>query len=380
MARAKILIVEDKPVIALDIKQRLTRLGYEVTTIADSLVTALEAVAKVPPNLILMDIRLRGDGDGIQAASQIRQDYGLPVVFLTAHADEATLTQAKQTQPFGYIVKPFESRDLSTAIEIALSRHQAELAIQRALEKERELNQLKSRFLAVVSHEFRNPLTAVRVAVDMLGDAEYVLSADKQRAIVKQARLAIHHMDACLEDILLLGTAEAGKLQCQPAPLALLDFCTDLVEEFHTQVQFNHSILLSSQGWGDDIPIINLDAKLLRHILTNLLSNAIKYSPKGSTVRLQVSRLPQQVVFAVQDQGIGIPEQDRSRLFDAFHRGINASNIAGTGLGLSIVKQCVEAHQGTITFTSELNIGSTFTVALPSNLPVQPVGLEPLGL
>ncbi|MCS6812363.1 MAG: ATP-binding protein [Cyanobacteria bacterium] len=364
MPRAKVLIVEDKPVIALDIKQRLTRLGYEVTAIVDEMRFALESVATNPPNLILMDIRLRGEGDGIEAATQIRRDYNLPVVFLTAHADEATIDQARTAYPFGYIVKPFENRDLSTAIEIALSRHQAELAIQRTLDKERHLNQLKSRFLAVVSHEFRSPLTAVRVAIDLLGDPNHSLPPDKLETIVNQARVAIRRMDESLEEILLLGAAEAEMLQCQVTPLALVDFCADLVAELTNQDTRHHNIRLETQGW-DDTSMVHLDPKLLRHILTNLLSNAIKYSPAHSDIWFRVQRRPQQVVFSIQDQGIGIPPEDLARLFEAFHRGGNVSHISGTGLGLSIVKQCVDAHGGTITFNSELNVGTTFTVTLP---------------
>ncbi|HEY9646611.1 MAG TPA: response regulator, partial [Chroococcidiopsis sp.] len=166
--RRKLLIVEDERLIALDIKQRLVQLGYEVVAIANHADAALQAVTQHMPDLILMDIHLQGAVDGIALAAQIQQQFNLPVIFLTAHADSATLTQAKATQPFGYLVKPVETHMLSTAIEIALTRHQTEVAVQRALAKEKELNELKTRFISIVSHEFRNPLSAIKLIFDLL--------------------------------------------------------------------------------------------------------------------------------------------------------------------------------------------------------------------
>lgn len=130
--KCSILIVEDERLIALDIKRRLLQLGYEVSAIADSAETALRAIAQNPPNLILMDIHLRGAVDGIATATQIRELFDLPVVFLTAYADAATIAQAKTSQPFGYIVKPIETPNLSATIEIALMRYETELALQRS--------------------------------------------------------------------------------------------------------------------------------------------------------------------------------------------------------------------------------------------------------
>jgi CheY-like chemotaxis protein len=128
----RILIVEDERLIALDIKQRLVQLGYEVMAIANRAQTALEKVAEDPPDLVLMDIRLKGSMDGISAAAQMRSQFDLPVVFLTAHADEATLQQVKAVQPFGYLVKPIETQNLRATIEVALTRHQTEQTIRQS--------------------------------------------------------------------------------------------------------------------------------------------------------------------------------------------------------------------------------------------------------
>src|SRR6478672_6818828 len=164
----KILVVEDEKIIAFDIKRSLEESGYVVPAIASSGEQVLEKIPEVKPDLVLMDIILKGDLDGVKTAEIIRDRFDLPVVYLTAHADETTLKRAKISDPFGYILKPFEDRELITTIEIALSRHRAESAIRKALLQERELSELKSRFVAVVSHEFRNPLSTILFSTELL--------------------------------------------------------------------------------------------------------------------------------------------------------------------------------------------------------------------
>ncbi len=360
----KILVVEDEPVIALDIKQRLNHLGYQVVAIADCAESALAAVAQHQPDLALMDIRIRGEINGIATAAKVRQEYNLPVVFLTAHADAATLAQVKATQPFGYITKPFETQDLSTAIEIALSRQQAEIAIQNALIQEKELHEMKSQFIAVVSHEFRNPLSSILFCIDLLERQEQ-LAPEKKQIYLQRARSSVERMKELLEEVLVIGEADAGKLLCQPTPLDLPNFCQELIEEL--QGRAGHQCTLGfalHKAEAIELKPAFFDAKLLRHILSNLLSNAIKYSPQGGEVNLDLIYRPEQVTFRVQDRGIGIPASDLNQIFHSFHRAKNVKTIPGTGLGLSIVKQCVEAHGGEITVESQEGVGTTFMVTL----------------
>lgn len=366
MANARILVVEDEPVIALDIEQHLLHLGYEVAAIADCAEGAFKVVAHHPPDLILMDIHLDGDIDGIMAAAKIRQSCHLPIVFLTAHADETTLEQAKTTQPFGYIVKPFEPHNLSTVIEIALSRHHAEIAIQRSLDKEKELNELKSRFISIVSHEFRNPLSSILFSLSLLERQNDQITAEKKQTYIHRAKASVDRMKQLLEEVLIISEAEASGLQYRPTPLNLFKFCYELVEELQCSAGVNHSILLTATSGVEALgERYCFDEKLLRHILTNLLSNAIKYSPKGGQVSLTLECETYTVMIQVKDQGIGILPDDQARLFDSFHRGTNVSNISGTGLGLSIVKQCVDAHGGDISVKSTVGTGTIFSVALP---------------
>jgi signal transduction histidine kinase len=364
MSATNILVVEDESIIALDIKNSLKKSGYTVVGMATSAEEALKKINDSHPDLVLMDIQLRGAMDGVETAEQIRSQFQIPVVYLTAHADEYTLQRAKVTQPFGYVLKPFEDKELTTTIEIALSRHQAEKAIRQALLKEKELSELKSRFVSVVSHEFRNPLSTILFSTELLERYDGRLLPEKRLAYLSRIRESVNRMNYLLTDVLTIGEVEAGSLRFNPNQLDIEKFCTDLVEEFCFKSEGHHTILFTSTGECPNV-LPNVDEKLLRHILSNLLSNAVKYSPNGGCIDLKLEYKPGQIMLQVCDQGIGIPVADQPKLFDSFHRANNVNQIPGTGLGLSIVKQCVELHGGSIMVASEVGVGTTFTVSLP---------------
>jgi len=367
----KIAIVEDEKLIALDIKQRLGQLGYEVVGLADSAPSALILVARTSPDLVLMDIHLRGDIDGIEAADQIKEQFNLPVVFLTAHADTKTLDQAKVTQPFGYLVKPVETQNLSTAIEIALARHSAEVALQTALAKEQELNLLKSRFISIVSHEFRSPLSVIKFAIDFFGsDRAAKVTPDMFKKRILRCEQAIEHMVQMVDKFLMTGAAELGKLPYRSEAFDLQTFFDLIVSEFQpdpeTQSTDNVNLVFNSSDLLDlDTLDYALDPNLLRNIFINLISNAIKYSPAGSQIDFDVVFDRNTLTCRIQDRGMGIPLADQANLFTPFHRATNVNKITGTGLGLSIVKQCVEIQGGSIDVSSEVGQGTCFTVTFP---------------
>jgi signal transduction histidine kinase len=193
------------------------------------------------------------------------------------------------------------------------------------------------------------------------------LSEDKQLAHLQRIQIAVERMTQMLNDILIIGEAEGGKLEFNPALLDLPQFCRDLVEELQQGSGKQHTLIFTSQCQS---LLQGMDAKLLRHILSNLLSNAIKYSPIGSTVQLDLTCFNDKGIFRIQDQGIGIPPEDQAHLFESFHRATNVGTIQGTGLGLAIVKQCVDLHKGEITVASEVGNGTTFTVTLPLTNPM----------
>ncbi|EKQ70141.1 signal transduction histidine kinase [Leptolyngbyaceae cyanobacterium JSC-12] len=366
---SKILIVEDEQLIALDIRRQLLKLGYEVIATARDADTAFAALTQEKPDLILLDVVLHGKVDGTEIAAQVQSQYEIPIVFLTAHADEKTLQQAKAAQPFGYLVKPVNSQDLSTAIEIALTRHRAELAIKQALAKEKALLDLKSQFVSMVSHEFRNPLSTLQFSFDLLESYDNAnVPPEKRQACLQRGKSAVKQMLQLLQEVMVIGEAESGKLECRPEPLNLLWFCHEVIDAINIQHQDNSPIIHFNVSGIDPTtePFYYLDIRLLRHILTNLLSNAVKYSPAGSPVIFDLIDDRETLTFRVQDYGIGIPLDDQVRLFESFYRGSNVKQIPGTGLGLAIVNQSVKSHNGTIRVESQVGQGSIFVVTLKS--------------
>ncbi|QHG16320.1 ATP-binding protein [Nostoc sp. ATCC 53789] len=496
MGQARILVVEDEVIVARAISSQLSQLGYVVTGTASSGKVAIAKALETQPELVLMDIILKGEMDGIATASHIREQLDVPVIFLTAYGDNNTLERAKITQPFGYIVKPFTTKDLKIAIEIGLLKHQLERelrqnrdqlatllnsisdaviatneqgnvtfmnpaaealtgwqqkdalgneaanifhivdettdtilenpvtkvlreqqvvyleeftslirrdgkrvpigdsasplkggadkingvvvvfwdlsdrrqtkVLEKALEKEQELNRLKSLFISTVSHEFRNPLTVIQTAVELIEMKGANLTDVKRGIYLKRIQGAVQSMEKLMEEVLFVGRAEAKKLVYNPAPLNLEQFCLELIKDFSIVESSECEVVFTCHS---DRTEAVMDEGLLNYMFGNLLSNAIKYSPRGGKIEFNLicDPIEKVAIFYIQDQGMGIPEADQARLFESFYRGSNVQSIKGTGLGLVIVKRCVDAHRGQISVTSQIGVGTTFTVILPLN-------------
>ena len=243
-------------------------------------------------------------------------------------------------------------------------RKQVEEEISKALEREKELGELKSRFLSITSHEFRTPLSVIYSSAGILRDFGHKLDEEKKKKHLDCIQTYVQHTIKLLDDILLFNKAETGNLAFEAVPLDVLSFCQQLIEEIQLSMS-NHTIVFTTNS--PDGVIGNFDKKILRQILINLLSNAMKYSPNTTIVNFNLDVIEAQVIFTIQDQGIGIPEADQVKLFESFHRAKNVGNIPGTGLGLSIVAKCVDLHKGTIAVNSQLGIGTTFIINIPLN-------------
>jgi PAS domain S-box-containing protein len=253
------------------------------------------------------------------------------------------------------------SRDVS-------ARKVAEQELKRALQQEKELNDLKSRFITMVSHEFRTPLTVMNSSAEILRLGAGRLTPEKHITHIDRIMTAGSRIEEMLNDVLVLARGEAGKTRANFVPLSLDEFCSTIVAELQqattataSSVSTERRIVYTFSNTASTVPF--LDEKLMRSVVTNLLSNALKYSI--STVQFDAVCTPETIWLRIEDYGIGIPMEDQKHMFEAFHRAHNALNIKGTGLGMSIVKYAVEAHDGTITFTSVEGRGTVFTVELP---------------
>ncbi|MDB6072059.1 MAG: hypothetical protein JWL81_3230 [Verrucomicrobiales bacterium] len=250
----------------------------------------------------------------------------------------------------------------ATLRDEVLVREKAQADLARALEQERELGELKNRFVTMVSHEFRTPLGITMSAVELLRHHHDRLDAAQRTELFDDIHRATCGMGGLMEQVLVLGRVEAGTVGCRRSPCHLDGLAQKLIDESLSAMHRRCPI-----HWhpGGDLSGAMADEALLRHIFSNLLSNAAKYSPEGAPVHFDCRREGRDAVFTVRDQGCGIPEADRPRLFEAFHRGTNVGDISGTGLGLVIVKRCVDLHGGQVELTTELNQGTTFTIRLP---------------
>lgn len=255
-----------------------------------------------------------------------------------------------------------------TFLDITRRKH-SEARMREALDQQRALNELRSRFVAMTSHEFRTPLAAILSAEEVLRHYGDRLPPEERRETLDSIADGVRRMSRMLDRVLLLGRADAQMLEFKPARVDLRVLCPQLVDEAGLQHPEAAGRVLCDVA--PDLAPGLYDEKLLRHIFVNLLSNAMKYSPRGGDVRFEVRREEDDTVFRVRDRGIGIPPQEIEHLFESFHRASNVGGIQGTGLGLAIVKNAVDMHGGTIAVESELGAGTTFTVKLPGYLPAR---------
>jgi len=254
-------------------------------------------------------------------------------------------------------------RQAAAALSAAKAKLElANVALEAEKDKERELADLKSRFVSMTSHEFRTPLTVIGSSAELLESYGERWDEDKRAKHFGKIKTATAQMKRMLDAVLLVGKSEAGMLKFEPRALDVAELVDDVVDELQTDPNTSHTIEVNL---GDEVAEAVLDERLLRHLVTNLLTNAMKYSPDATRVFLDVGVEDDELVIVVEDTGIGISPQDRERLFESYFRGDNVGTIKGTGLGLALVQTAVEQHSGRIDVQSEVGEGTTFTVRIP---------------
>ncbi len=234
--------------------------------------------------------------------------------------------------------------------------------LRAALAKEKDLNELKTSFTSIVSHEFRTPLSVILSSTELLSHYSERMNQERRAEKLITIERQVKRLVRLLDDVLTITRAESTGFPFKPTPLDLVALCEEIVEEVRVGYSQSVEIELTYQGIDD---LIEADEFLFSHILQNLTSNAIKYSPEGGRVQIALVRSGGVLELRVEDRGIGIPEGHQSRLFEAFHRAANVGVIQGTGIGLTIVRRAVDAYGGAIAFESVEGEGTTFVVKLP---------------
>jgi signal transduction histidine kinase len=373
--KSKVLIVEDEAIVALDIQNCLVALGYEVVGTASSGNTAIKKARESKPDLVLMDITLKGPMDGIEAADLIRMGSDVPVVYLTAHADEHTLSRAKTSQVYGYILKPFEERDVRVAVETALYKHKTEIKLaeyerarneaERLFHEAQKASNLKDEFLATISHELRTPLNPIIGYIDLIkvGAMETPEEFTEALDVIERNAKALGTL---VEDLLDASRIISGKLQLNKSTVSLEEIVQETVRSLYLAARAKG---VSLQAIADSVvrPVLGDEARL-RQVIWNLLSNAVRFTPKGGSVRAVVQDRGSKVELAVIDNGQGIDPDFLPHIFERFRQedGTKTRTHGGLGLGLSIVRHIVELHGGEVAARSlGKGKGATFCVSLP---------------
>jgi signal transduction histidine kinase len=406
---ARILITEDELIVAIDLQARLKNLGYEVVGIASSGDDAILQVQDQQPDLVLMDIILQGEMDGIETSLQIQEDYDVPVIYLTANADYATLERAGATHPFSCLLKPFKERELKFSIDMALYHHRtarqlreahdkleqrvqertAELAAtNKALQNELRLHQktledlraaqaiaqsadqAKNEFLATISHELLTPMNGILGMTEMLKESA---PSPNQRECLDVVQLSAETLLAVINDLLDFSRIETGLIEFTPTAFSL----HEQLEAFLSPLELRarNKSLRFSWSIADDVPNhLVADPNRIGQVLVNLVGNSIKFTDSGE-IELKVTQLAREqnrvhLAFAVRDTGIGVPADKQQAIFEPFVQADSSFSrrYGGAGLGLSISARLVALLGGKMELESKPGAGSTFTFDLWSDL------------
>lgn len=230
-----------------------------------------------------------------------------------------------------------------------------------ALNKEKELNELKSRFVSMASHEFRTPLTTMMSSLSLVTKYGEQNDTENQKKHVGKIKTSINNLTDILNDFLSVSKLEEGKIENMPEEVNIKSFVADVISEMQAMASNNQKLIQIHTGSEQ----VSVDKKLVKNILFNLISNALKFSPSGGEIEVKVQVLNSSIKIAVKDNGIGISAEDQAHLFERFFRGQNVTHIQGTGLGLNIVARYVELMNGSLHFDSIENKGTTFTIIIP---------------
>jgi signal transduction histidine kinase len=403
--KIKILLVdddEDDYIITREIIDDIPARNYRLDW-TPSFREALQLIAEKKHDIYLVDYRL-GAHDGLELITKaIEMGCTAPLILLTGQSNRETDEKAMRLGASDYLVKGAispnelersirysiehaenlaEIQKLNTDLEMRVEERTRELAeaikklentnrslqeaqqeIRKALQKEKELHELKSRFVTIASHEFRTPLSTVLSSASLISKYKTQEDDGKRQKHVNRIKSAVSNLTSILNDFLSISRIEEGKIYNVPSVFDLVSFSKEITEEMQGLLKPGQQIRYRHSGEQTNV---NLDKQLLKNILFNLLSNAGKYSGEGKNIYFTTAITPAKVRITVRDEGIGIPEADKTHLFTPFFRAQNVTNIQGTGMGLNIVKKYADIMHGLLAYTSVLDEGSTFTVTFPA--------------
>lgn len=293
-------------------------------------------------------------GHGLNLFARRKDGFEFPVVISLAHyqLDNENLAVA-------FVTDNTEIKRAHDELEAKVEERT--LALSKALEREKELSELKSRFVMTASHEFRTPLSAILSSISLIETYHKEEHKENRSKHIERIKACVKDLIDILNNFLSLEKMDQGKIDVKQENFNLDELARDTIEEVNLIKKSGQHINYTCNGPKE----IKQDKLLLKNILLNLLSNAIKYSSEEAMILFTIEVQTEIIVITIQDDGIGIPNDEQQNLYEKFYRATNASNIKGTGLGLHIIKKYIELLKGTVSFTSSENNGTTFTVTIP---------------
>ncbi len=359
----KVLIVEDEAIAAESIAGKLRKQGYTVLDIVDDGNQAIQCAGTKHPDIILMDIMLKGEMDGITAAEAIYEEWHIPIIYMTAFADVPTVERAKNTYPFGYVVKPFRASELIAVMEIAIQQH-------RKMAKLEGLGAERSDLLSLLVHEFRNPLSTIMMAVEMLelkGNQWSESERAKRLVRIKNAGQALARL---VEDVVIASRAEATNFQPELADFNVVHFCGDFVQDWQNQWSGSWQIQYLPFLYGS--PTVRLDCKWLSYILSCYLNTIAKSCASNSNshtmIKFFVAVFPSRLDITINPEGVIISDLSDLKPQATNHsytRGQNNIDKYHPSLGLAIANRLISAQNGIIDLEHHPQQGTTIVISLP---------------
>jgi two-component system sensor histidine kinase/response regulator len=355
----RILVVDDDRVNLRIIGGILRHEGYVISE-AVSGEQALEVYAEFRPNLVLLDVMMPGI-DGFETCRILRKTYGdtgAPVIFVTAKSEAEDIVMGFDAGGVDYLTKPFRPKEV-------LARIRTHLSNQLLVEQLSKANAAKDRFLGMCAHDLRNPLSSIRGLAELMNENAIGILTAEQREIVHTIHGASQSMLQLVNELLDVATIEAGHLKLAKEPTKVADIVERSVHLSNIEAAKKNTRIEMVNGTKD--PLIDVDRNKIRQVVDNLINNAVKYSPRGSLITVEVRAEEATAGFAVKDNGPGIPDGERHKLFKDYGR-LTAQPTGGeksTGLGLAICRNIVEAHGGTISVENIPGRGCEFVVRLP---------------
>lgn len=365
--KTRVMVVEDERIVALNLKQRLAKLGYDISTMATLGKQALEQIESNRPDIVLMDINIEGQIDGIETASRIPEEYHIPIIYLTAYSEQATLERARATKPYGFLLKPFSERELHATIQMALERCRADVLIrekQKSLEallteNEQQRIALKrsnddlEEFAYVASHDLKAPLRAIAHLVDWITEDIGETASVEIVGHLELLRGRTERLQRMLNGLLAYSRLRLVNSQMEDINLA------DLVREVVIFLSPPPSFIVEYTG---EQPLLRTHRIPIHLVLQNLISNGLKHHDRAEgRITVSAQTVDGVTEFRVNDDGPGIAPQFHERIFVIFQTLQSRDDVEASGIGLAMVKKQVETHGGRIWVESEPPArGSTF--------------------